>query len=499
MPHKILAPAWSLLLLVPFLAHAAEPNATRPNILFAIADDASWQHMSAYGCRFVSTPHFDRVAEEGALFLNAFTPTPKCSPSRAAILTGRNPWQLEEAANHFGLFPKKFDVFPDLLESAGYFIGFTGKGWGPGEWKQAGWARNPAGPAFNRRKVSPPKPQLSGNDYAANFQDFLRQRPQDQPFCFWYGGHEPHRGYVQGSGIAAGKKLTDATVPPYLPDDPIVRSDLLDYGLEIQHFDAHLGRMLAILEAAGELQNTLIVVTSDNGMPFPRVKGHIYEDACHMPLAIRWGGKAKAGRTIEDFVSLIDLAPTFLEAAGIEKHPAMTGRSLIPILVSDKTGQVDPARDHVLLGRERCDVGRPNDAGFPVRAVRTRDFFYARNFAPERWPAGPPETGFTDIDNSPTKSLLVERKGKFFDLAVAKRGPEELYDLRSDPATVTNRADDPDLLEAKKTLAAKLDAALREQNDPRILGQGDLFEQYKSFAPRDRSWDSVTQPASTPR
>ena len=482
-----------IILLFPVLSSAAEAQGKRPNILFAIADDASWKHFSAYGCQFVRTPAFDRVAKEGVLFSNAFTPTSKCSPSRAALLTGRNPWQLEEAANHYGLFPKKFDVFPDLLEKQGYFVGFTGKGWGPGEWKQAGWSRNPCGPAFNRRKLKSPREHMAPNDYAGNFRDFLDQREKDQPFCFWYGGHEPHRGYVRGSGVAAGKKPSDATVPPYLPDEEIVRNDILDYGLEIEHFDDHLGKMLAILETAGELENTLIVVTSDNGMPFPRVKGHTYEDACHMPLAIRWGAKARGGRVVEDFVSLIDVAPTLLDAAGAGKHPEMTGQSLASILSSEKSGQVDPARDHVLLGRERCDVGRPNDAGYPVRAIRTKEFFYARNFAPERWPAGPPETGYTDIDDSPTKSLLVERKDQFFDLAIAKRGAEELYDVRSDPAGVKNLADDPKLVETKEALWAKLEAELREQKDPRILGQGEIFETYKSFAPRRRSWDAMMQ------
>lgn len=486
-------PSLYLILLVPIFSSTTQAQTTRPNILFAIADDASWKHFGAYGCRFVRTPAFDRVAREGVLFTHAYTPTPKCSPSRAALLTGRNPWQLEEAANHYGLFPKKFDVFPDLLEKQGYFVGFTGKGWGPGEWKQAGRSRNPCGPAFNRRKVKSPRPDISANDYAGNLEEFLQQRPGDKPFCFWYGGHEPHRGYVRGSGVSAGRKLSDAVVPPYLPDDEIVRGDLLDYGLEIEHFDDHLGKMLAILEAAGELENTLIVITSDNGMPFPRVKGHIYEDACHMPLAIRWGAKAKGARVAEDFVSLIDIAPTFLEAAGLAKHPEMTGQSLMQILVSDKSGQVDPSRDHVLLGRERCDVGRPNDAGYPVRAIRTKEHFYARNFAPERWPAGPPETGYTDIDDSPTKSLLIERKDQFFDLAIAKRGAEELYDVRSDPACVKNLADDPKLAETKQALWAKLEAELREQNDPRILGQGQIFETYKSFAPRRRSWDAVMQ------
>jgi len=259
----------------------------RPNILFAIADDAS--HFSAYGHRFVNTPGFDRVAREGVLFENAFTVNPKCAPSRACILTGMHTWQLEEACNHFGVFPSKFQVFPDLLEAAGYFVGFTGKGWAPGDYAAGGFERNPAGPEFSGRTLDPPSSTISKKDYAGNFADFLSERPDDQPFCFWYGGHEPHRRYEEGEGIRNGKRIEDVEVPEYWPDTDVVRSDILDYAFETEWFDSQLNEMLELLEANGELDNTIVVVTSDNGMPFPRVKGQMYEDDFHLPLAVRWG------------------------------------------------------------------------------------------------------------------------------------------------------------------------------------------------------------------
>jgi len=459
-------------------------NAPRPNILFAIADDATWQHFSAYGCRFCNTPNFDRVAREGALFMNAFTPLPKCSPSRASILTGKYPWQLEEACDHYGVFPSKFKVFPDMLESAGYFVGYTGKGWGPGNWKKGGFTRNPAGNQFADVNLIPPTTGINKLDYASNFKIFLDAKPKDKPFCFWYGGFEPHRAYERDSGVKAGKKLEDVTVPPYLPDDPIVRGDLLDYAREIEWFDHHLGLMLDELLKRGEIDKTIIVVTADNGMPFPRDKGHIYEDACHLPLAIRWPGIVAPGTKIDDFVSFVDIAPTFVDIAGAQST-AMSGKSLINVLRGTSS-----ARDHVILGREREDVGRPNDEGYPVRGVRTKDFFYTRNFKPDRWPAGNPETGYTDIDNSPTKTLIVERKDKFHDLALAKRGPEELYDLRSDPSCVKNVSDDPQYAQIKAKLWEQLKTELTEQQDPRIVGDGDVFDHYKSTAPRGRAWEN---------
>jgi uncharacterized sulfatase len=306
--------------------------AERPNVLLAIADDWCFPHASAYGCDFVGTPAFDRVAREGVLFNHAFTATPGCSPSRAALLTGKHSWLLREAGTHASSFPKDLAVYPDLLEQAGYFVGFCGKGWGPGNFKISGRERNPAGPAFNVPLADPP-PGIANTDYAASFADFLKKRPKDRPFSFWYGGKEPHRAYAKGSGLAAGKKLGDAQVPPFLPDTPEVRSDLLDFALEVEYFDAQLGKMLATLEAAGELENTLVIVCSDNGMPFPRAKANLYEYGTHMPLAIRWPARVKGGRTVDDFAGHVDLAPTILTAAGVSVPADMTGKSLLPTLI----------------------------------------------------------------------------------------------------------------------------------------------------------------------
>ena len=469
----------------------------RPNILFAIADDAS--HMSAYGHRFVSTPNFDRVADEGVLFANAFTTNPKCAPSRASILTGMHTWQLEEACNHFGVFSAKFAVFPDLLEQAGYFVGFTGKGWAPGDWEKGGFTRNPAGPAFNARTLDPP-PQtcISRRDYAANFADFLAQRPPGQPFCFWYGGHEPHRRYEPGEGIRGGKRIEDVDhVPAYWPDDDIVRSDMLDYAYEIEWFDRHVGLMLQQLEEIGEVDNTLVVVTSDNGCPFPRVKGQMVEDDFHLPMAACWRAAAEPARKIDDLVSFLDLAPTFLEAAGVERHPQMGGRSLLGILRAQGSGHVEAGRTRVVMGKERHDVGREGDKGYPVRCIRTPELLYVRNFAPDRWPAGNPETGFTNVDGSPTKTLILEQNEKgdvrYFDLSFGKRPAEELYRITDDPECMHNLAEDPAYAELKARLWQELREILEQTDDPRIRGEGDVFDTYGYVGKAPHSWENYAR------
>lgn len=479
--------AWrgfSLLALVaardPFEAFA-EP-ASRPNILFCIADDASYPHMGAYGCDWVNTPAFDRVAREGLLFTRAYTPNAKCAPSRACILTGRNSWQLEAAANHVPFFPPKFRTYAEALAGRGYFVGKTTKGWAPGiALDEAGKPRELVGRAFDKRKLDPPASGISPSDYAANFEDFLAAAPDGAPWCFWYGALEPHRAYEYGSGAAkGGKRVEDVdSVPDYWPDNEIVRNDMLDYAFEIEHFDRHLGAMLESLERRGALENTIVVVTADNGAPFPRVKGQAYEASNHLPLAIMWkNGIRDPGRTVDELVGFIDFAPTFLEAAGLPwKDSGMAdspGRSLLPVFRDDP----DRARrEFVLVGKERHDVGRPNDWGYPVRGIVTERALYIRNWEPDRWPAGNPETGYLNCDASPTKTeiLRMRRAGedaRFWEACFGKRPAEEFFPLHGAEFA-------PDEAESlKREMERTMLRALEAEGDPRVLGDGAVFERY---------------------
>ncbi len=461
--------------------------ARRPNILFAIADDWSWPHNSAAGDKVVKTPAFDRVARDGVLFTNAISASPGCAPSRAAILTGRVPWQLEEAGTHASAFPDKFQVYPDLLEAAGYHVGLTGKGAGPCNWKAGGWKHNPAGPEYDARNFDKRPKGISATDYAANFEDFLGKKGKDQPFCFWYGCHEPHRAYEAGAGLRSGKRLDDVTVPPFLPDCPEVRSDILDYYFEIEWFDRQLGRTLKLLEDAGELANTLVVVTGDNGMSFPGSKATMYEYGIHLPLAVSWPARAKGGRVVEDLVSFTDYAPTFLEAAGLPVPAVMTGRSFVDVLASNKSGRVDPRRTSALSGRERHSHARFDNLGYPTRALRTHDHLYIRNFKPDLWPAGDPPQ-FADIDNGPSKEYVLanrdqEKVRKHFELSCGKRPAEQLYDIRKDPGCTRNLAGAPAQAAVLGKLRSELDRTLKAQRDPRALGAGDIFDSYPRYSP----------------
>lgn len=481
-----------------------QSEAPRPNILFAIADDASFPHMGAYGTKWVETPGFDRIAAEGLLFNRAYTPNAKCAPSRSCILTGRNSWQLEDAANHICDFPPKFLSFMEVLkDKAGYFTGHVQKGWGPGTAiDENGKLRQLTGPAYNKRKTKPLTNGISANDYAGNFEAFLADCPEDQPWCFWYGSVEPHRGYEYGSGVAKGGKSIDDIpadeVPDFWPDSETVRNDLLDYALEIEWFDQHLARMLEALENLGQLDNTLIVVTADNGMPFPRVKGQEYELSNHLPLAVMWPkGITKPGRKIDDYVSFIDFAPTFLEVAGLPWEDSgmaySPGRSLTDIFRSEKSGQVIPTRDHVLIGKERHDIGRPNDWGYPIRGIVKAGKLYLKNYETNRWPAGNPETGYLNTDGGATKTEILEmrRSGEnteYWQLNFGKRPEEELFDVAADRDCVNNLAEDPKFADLKNELRKELEEKLRQQEDPRIEGNGDYFDQIEYVNPATKNF-----------
>lgn len=479
-------------------AEKAAETPKRPNILFAIADDVSFPHMGAYGADWVKTPNFDAVAKNGILFQNAYTPNAKCSPSRAIILTGRNSWQLEEAANHVPYFPAKFKTFFEVLKDKGYFTGHVAKGYAPGKPGMIdGKPRELVGKAYNQLKITPPTTGIGAFDYAANFEDFLSQRNPAEPFCFWYGSFEPHRAYEYGSGQRlGGKAVTDLDgLFAFFPDTDSVKNDVLDYAYEIEYFDQHLGKMLQLLRENGELENTLIIVTADNGMPFPRVKGQVYERSNHLPLAIMWGkGIKDPGRVVEEFISFADFAPTVLDVAGISIEEAgmqsFEGKSIRDILSGERTTAY---RDHMIIGKERHDIGRPNDVGYPVRGIVNGEYLYLMNFKPERWPGGNPVTGYLNCDGSPTKSAILhsrrhEGKPFYWDLSFGRRPAEELYHIASDPDCIKNLAGIAEHASIQDQLKAQLLAELTAQQDPRVLGNGDVFDNYKYSDDRTRNF-----------
>ncbi len=446
----------------------------RPNILFCMADDWGWPHAGAYGDNVVKTPTFDRLAEEGVLFEHAYVSSPSCTPSRNAVLTGQYHWRLGEGANLWSTLNVNIPVYPLLLEEGGYFIGHWRKCWGPGVLEAGGYTdTDPGGPNFE------------------GFEDFMKHRPDSMPFCFWLGSYDPHRGYKLNSGKDSGINIDSVRVPDFYPDVEIIRSDIADYYFEVQRFDSDCAEAIALLEEIGELDNTLIIMTGDNGFPFPRCKSNLYDMGVREPLAIRWGDKIKPCRTVKDFVSFTDFAPTLLSLAGVEIPDEMTGISLEPIFYSGKEGWVTKTRDQVIFGKERHVPAQlfPSIAGYPCRSIRTEKFQYIYNFKPERWPVGVPDSAshpmntYADCDDGPTKQFLVNNMNdpdykKYHDWSFAKRPQEELYDMINDPFQLVNLAGDPDYADVQERLKNQLFELLRKSGDPRANGGGDEFDEY---------------------
>jgi arylsulfatase A-like enzyme len=424
-------------------------------------DNWAAPHAGAYGDPVVHTPVFDRIAREGTLFTHAFAANPSCAPSRSSLLTGKLTHRLGEAASLYGPLGAQFDVYPDLLERAGYRCGFSGKGWGPG--RAVGRKRNPAGAPFE------------------SLGDFLTGPGQQQPFCFWFGSHDPHVPWNRGRQGKASLDARKVQIPGHLPDHPTVREDILDYYCEVEQFDRECGELLDLLRERKLLDNTLVVMTSDNGWQIPRGLANCYDLGVRVPLAIKWPGHGRQGHTSDAYVSLADLFPTFLAAAGLPT-PACDGRSLLPVL----EGEAPKAWDRMFLERERHANVRRGDLSYPVRGIRTADYLYLRNLASDRWPAGDPELYFAvgpygDVDPTPTKSLLLDAKRPaqwqpHVDLCFGKRPPEELYDVRKDPWQLHNLAGQAAYRNAQTALAARVTGWMRATEDPRANGWTDLWD-----------------------
>ena len=511
-----------------FLFSSVAFSDERPNILFAFADD--WGHYaSAYAAledrpgpnSVVKTTNFDRIANEGILFTNAFVNSPSCTPCRSSLLSGQYFFRTGQGAILQGaVWDDSIPSFPLLLRDSGYHIGQTYKVWSPGLVRDAPYGAREyeyesAGVGFNQFSQTATRLMEGGaslmqakrelyDEVLGNFESFLDARPEDAPFCYWFGPTNVHRKWIRGSG----KKLwglepddLKGKLPAFLPDVHTVREDMVDYLGEVMAFDTALGVLLDRLASAGELENTIVVVSGDHGIPgFTHSKTDLYDSGTHVSLAIRWPGEGAKGRAVTDFVNLMDLAPTFLEAGKTDIPDVMTGKSLVGILKWEQGGRVDASRDFVVTGRERhVWMSREGNLPYPHRAIRTDDFLYIRNFKPDRYPGGDPllpKNGsefsedmlinntfvtFADIDAGPTKAWLVlngetEYGKRYYDWAFGRRPGEELYDLRKDPDQVVNLAPETRYGAKRDELRTRLLKILRENGDPRVLGDGSTFD-----------------------
>jgi arylsulfatase A-like enzyme len=519
-----------LLIVLLFVVGVLPSHAATPNILFLFADD--WgRHASIYAksggapgtahiSDMVQTPNFDKIAQRGVLFRNAHVNAPSCTPCRSSLLSGQYFWRTGRGGILLGaVWDSAIPTFPLLLRDQGFHIGKTFKVWSPGTPADSPfggqqYAYESAGRSFNRfsteacklvdagKTVDAAKAELF-KEVSGNFSDFLKARPKGQPFCYWFGPTNTHRIWKQGSGAKLwnldAEKLK-GKLPPFLPDVPEIREDVADYIGEIMAWDAAIGILLGQLENAGELENTIVVISGDHGAPgFPHGKCNLYEFGTGVSLAIAGPG-VKGGRVVDDFVNLPDLAPTLLEVAGALVPEVMTGRSLWPVLRSQKDGLVDPSRTWVVTGRERhVDGARTDHSPYPARAIRTAQYSYVINFHPERYPLGEPfglregkipdpaivasntRAIHPDDDAGPTKAWLVAHCSDpqwktFYEHTYDKRPREELYDLSKDPFEMRNVAGEEAYQKVRKDLESQLLAELKRSGDPRLVNDGAYYE-----------------------
>jgi len=527
--QRILFLLVALVFVGPAPVTTAQRQPTRPNILFCFADD--WgRYASIYATlekqpslnQIVKTPNIDRVAREGVVFRRAFVNAPSCTPCRSALLSGRYFFNTGRGAIlQTAQWDAAIPSYPHLLRDAGYHIGETYKVWSPGApndapfgagkyaYEKAGnlpnnFSENVTEVVKQGQSLEAAREKIYGQ-VKANFDAFLADRKTGQPWHYWFGPTTTHRRWVKGSG----KKLwgiepdsLKGKLPPFLPDVHEVREDVADYLGEVQAYDAYIGVLLKRLEETGEMDNTLIVISGDHGMPgVTNGKCNLYDFGTGVALTARWPNGIKGkGRVIDDLVSLPDLAPTFLEVAGVSLPAGMNARSLLNVLRANKNGQIEAQRNWVIAGRERhVAFANENNLPYPQRSLRTPEFLYIRNFKPERWPLGYPVTvtdtttptqqeleeqtyaAFADMDASPTKAWLVLHRNepqwkRFYDIAFARRPGEELYDLRRDPFQMNNVVADPKYANDKARLSAQLMRILTDAGDPRVTGEAQTFE-----------------------
>jgi len=415
---------------------AASSVSRPPNILWLISEDTC-PDMGCYGNPLVKTPNIDKLAAEGARFTNAFATAPVCSASRSCFMTGL--YQTSTGAhNHRShrddgyMLPPPATVITDYFRRAGYFTcncaGLSYKK--PGK---TDWNFTPRGEPFD------------GTDWS--------QRKARQPFFAQVNFSMTHRDFQRDKNNPIDP--AQVVLPPCYPDHPVARRDWANYLEAMQVLDTEIGVVLQWLEKEGEAENTIVLYFGDNGQPHVRGKQWLYEGGIHIPMIVRWPGRIQPGTVVDDLVSTVDLAPTFLTAIGMEPPEHLQGYNIL--------GEKKRTREYVFAARDRCDgtVDR-------IRCVRSKRYKYIRNYCPDR-----PYTQFNAYKKLqyPVLTLMhvLHKEGKLTPeqekFMVATRPPVEFYDLQEDPHELWNLAEDPKHKKALRKHSDKLDEWIKATND----------------------------------
>lgn len=421
------------------------PSSKQPNIVFLFSDDHSVPDLGCYGNPSIHTPNLDQMAAKGIRFDRGYVSSPQCSPSRAAILTGRAPHDVHASRLHSDVPQGDLNLI-QLLNEQGYFTG-----------------------AY--RKVHQPTIQDDLDYYGGGdvpLTDFFDERPVDQPFYLWFGSTDPHRGYGPGA-FEPAHDPDEVTVPEFLPDTPEVRQDLAYYYDEIARFDKECGEILSILDERGLSENTLVVMAGDNGMPFPRAKGTLYEPGINVPLLMKWPAVIEPGQISDALVSLVDLTATWLDAASIPIPEVMQSQSCLPLL----TRESKTIREFIYSERNW------HDNWDPMRCIVSDRYKLIQNYRPEI-----EYIPSLDLINSPSWASIQSLRsantlpGNLTWYEQTTRPQVEFYDLQNDPGEWNNLAEDPDYADQIVEYQIRLSEWMQETHDflppPKGAFPGDL-------------------------
>ncbi len=425
--------------------------AKRPNFLLIVADDLCWRDLGFAGNNDVKTPNLDRMAKESMNLLGMYTPATTCSPSRHALYTGLYCVRAGAYPNHTRAYPGTRSLFTHL-KKVGYRVALQGK-------THVGPRETFPYELFPRRSLDTPRVT----------RQFIT-RKKGQPWFLVFASNDPHSPWTRGpKNLYDPKKLT---IPPYLHDNEVTRKRLASYYGEITKLDQQVGHLLRLLKETNQVENTLVMFVSEQGSSFPYGgKWSVYDNGIRVSTLIRWPGKVKAGSKSEALMQYVDVAPTFLEAAGVDASKIDTGcpdvngkkgfdgRSFLPVLL----GKANAHRDYVFSQHTTVGINGYKEP-YPMRAVRNSRYKLIRNLAPKNTyyingiHKGEPLASWKEDAKKDPK--LAERV-KF----LSHRPAEELYDLSNDPFEMNNLANDASLSKVKAELGRQLDAWMKQQGD----------------------------------
>ena len=420
---------------------AASIAAEKPNILLLLSDDHSYPFLSCYGDSNVKTPSIDRLANEGMKFHRFFTAAPQCVPSRAALMTGRSP--VASRMTRFSApLPRDEVTLPELLrDQGGYYTGVCGRSFHLDGSNKSGQAMLTV---FERNTLKTFKDRVhylrTGSDKEVSKQlaEFLDAKPADKPFFMWANFSDPH--HVWNAPDTFRPDPSSLKLPLHWPELPGMRNQLADYCAEVNRLDGTVGEVIGLLEKRGLLEKTLVVFAGDNGAALPHGKGSLYDPGSNVPFLVRWPGVVQPRGESRALVSGEDIAPTLLEAVGLDKYSKMSGVSILPLL----KGEAHEQRKFIFVERgphgSAPVTSKMSSSGYDLsRAVRSDRYKFIYNCTP--WiPYSPVDSSggaaWKEIQaGNESGKLLPGVKATYFS---NPRPVYEFYDLDKDPSELEN-------------------------------------------------------------